>query len=84
MKKFLFALAAVAVMVACGGEKEKTPEQRAEEFAQRAVPILEAVDMEGAMKLEEEMNAYKETLDEETAKAFEEAFEKNVEALVKK
>lgn len=83
MKKFLFALAAVAVMVACGGEKEKTPEQRAEEFAQRAVTLKQSFDIDGVQKLVEEVEAYRETLDEETAKAFDEALDKNFEALVK-
>ncbi len=83
MKKFLFALAAVVVMVACGGEKEKTPEQRAEEFAQRAVTLKQSFDIDGVQKLVEEVEAYRETLDEETAKAFDEALDKNFEALVK-
>ncbi len=82
MKKFLFALAAVAVMVACGGEKEKTPEQRAEEFAQRAVTLIQSYDFDGLEKLKEEATAYHDTLDEETAKVFEEALKNNTEDLI--
>lgn len=80
MKKLLFIAAAMLVMVSCGS-KEKTPEQRAEEFAREFVAGISAEDVDKVLSVQKDVRSYGETLDDETLEKFLDSFDACVRKL---
>ena len=71
MKKLLFMVAAVLVMVSCGSKEDKlTPEQRAEKFAHEFAAGMIAMDKEAVEDLITDIKAYYDKLDEESKSDF--------------
>ena len=82
MKKLLFMVAAMLVMVSCGSKEDKlTPEQKAENFAGEFVESVLTGDRETVAGLMLDVLNYTKTLDEQTEAAFIDTFCERVDDL---
>lgn len=66
MKKIMILVAALGLLMACGGNSEKqTIEQKAIEYSEKALKAVEDGDFEQLMKLGEEYQEWYDALSEE-------------------
>ncbi len=84
MKKLLFMVAAMLVMVSCGSKekKELTPEQQAEQFAKECIDGIVAENRAAVEGVITDMTNYVESLDESVKETFMRTFTDRFDDLV--